>query len=75
MGCLELMDRSEAQSKKPGHAEYEEGTSQLLNCVLLGEGLLLTIIADSTFSSVKSPVSLLGQGFYFIGMAKTAAKK
>ena len=27
---LELMEGSEAQSKKPGHAEYGEGTSQLL---------------------------------------------
>ena len=72
---LELMDRSEAQSKKPGHAEYEEGTSQLLRLCAPWRGTARTIIADSTFSSVKSPVSLLGQGFYFIGMVKTAAKK
>ena len=29
---LELMEGSEAQSKKPGHAEYGEGTLQWTSC-------------------------------------------
>ena len=37
---LELMEGSEAQSKKPGHAEYGEGTSQLLRLCAPWRGLL-----------------------------------
>ena len=55
---LELMEGSEAQSKKPGHAEYGEGTSQLLRLCAPWRGTARTIIADSAFSSVKSLLAL-----------------
>ena len=72
---LELMEGSEAQSKKPGHAEYGEGTSQLLRLCAPWRGTARTIIADSAFSSVKSLLALLDQGLYFMGMVKTATKE
>ena len=72
---LELMEGSEAQSKKPGHAEYGESTSQLLRLCAPWRGTARTIIADSAFSSVKSLLALLDQGLYFMGMVKTATKE